>query len=63
MACAEHRPLVDENGDYIQTKLFNENGIARFMDIDEVSGTSNGQAAEIKVNGTLVIEGEFSEVD
>jgi hypothetical protein len=34
------------------------------MDIDEVSGTSNPAAsAEIKKGGTLVINGEFSEVD
>ena len=42
---------------------FNKQGIANFIDIDEVSGTSNGQAAQITKNGTLIINGEFREVD
>ena len=42
---------------------FNSQGITNFTDIDEVSGTSNNQAAQITKNGTLIINGEFSEVD
>jgi len=40
-----------------------ESSIAYFTEIDEVTGTSNGQAAEITIDGKLIIEGEFSEVD
>ena len=42
---------------------FTKKGIVSFADIDEVSGTSNGQAAQITKNGKLIINGEFNEVD
>lgn len=46
------------------SKEFNKKGQALFTDIDEVSGTSNPAASqEIRKDGTLVINGEFSEVD
>jgi hypothetical protein len=64
LLCAEHRPLVDSNGDYILTKNFTNKGTAYYMDMDEVSGTQNPAASqEIRKDGTLVINGEFSEVD
>jgi hypothetical protein len=41
-----------------------EKGIGSYREFDEVSGTQNTSAQqEITNNGTLLINGEFSEVD
>jgi hypothetical protein len=50
--------------DNLYNKQFTSQGIAQFLGIDEVTGTQNtGAQQEIKDNGTLLINGEFSEVD
>ena len=56
---------IDSPGQLIPYEKWNINkqGQAIFTNIDEVTGTSNGQAAQITKNGTLIINGEFREVD
>jgi hypothetical protein len=63
--CSDNPVLYEKTvADINKKALFNNNGQALFRDIDEVSGTQNtGAQQEITNNGTLLINGEFSEVD
>jgi len=63
--CSDNPVLYEKTIANINKKaLFNNNGQALFRDIDEISGTQNTNAKqEITNNGTLFINGEFSEVD
>jgi hypothetical protein len=63
--CSDNPVLYEKTvADINKKALFNNNGQALFRDIDEVTGTQNTNAKqEITNNGTLLINGEFSEVD
>ncbi len=63
--CSDNPILLGKTiADINKKALFNSNGQALFRDIDEVTGTQNtGAQQEINNNGTLFINGEFSEVD
>jgi hypothetical protein len=65
ISCSDNPILLGKTISDINKKaLFNSNGQALFRDIDEVTGTQNTNAQqEITNNGTLLINGEFSEVD
>jgi hypothetical protein len=53
-----------ESGGLINKPLDVRDKVSYIVDIDEISGTQNSNASyEISNNGTLVINGEFSEVD
>ena len=64
-SAALYNYFINGNRDFKhQRGNFNALGQAIYTDIDEVTGTQNtGAQQEIKDNGTLVINGEFSEVD
>jgi hypothetical protein len=63
--CSDNPILFGKTvADINKKALFNNNGQALFRDIDEYTGTLNtGAKQEINNNGTLLINGEFSEVD
>jgi hypothetical protein len=65
ITCADNPVLYNKTiADINKKALFNVKSTAIFRDIDEVSGTQNSSASqEITKNGTLLINGEFSEVD
>jgi hypothetical protein len=64
-SAALYNYFINGNRDFKhQRSNFNALGQAIYTDIDEVTGTQNtGAQQEIKDNGTLFINGEFSEVD
>jgi hypothetical protein len=63
--CSDNPTLYGKTISDINKKaLFNDKGQALFNKIDEVSGTKNSAAQhEITNTGTLLINGEFSEVN
>jgi hypothetical protein len=60
----EHRELIDASGNAVFSKKnIDSAGVAYFSDIDETQTLSSGLKQQILYDGTLIIDGEFNEVE